>query len=267
MNDRHATAVLTRQGELRAERAALGGGHRAEIRSVLALARLDLAGAQRAELAGLRADAAHRIARTGGRGRALLPQLLSAALAESAARLESRVEARALPPLRALAGGLGLDPGVVDPGVVDPGAPGAAPPVGLPPPPAPAGWSQLLLRAGSGAWRPLLAAAVPLVGLPVLPLAGGYALVPLLLGLSVAAVAGTIVAQRAAMDRARWGVWVAEALAGFGAGYDTAVGRRLIEVERHVGAALDAAVTARRVAVDAELRALEPAVRESSGAE
>jgi hypothetical protein len=99
---------------------------------------------------------------------------------------------------------------------------------------------------------------LPLLGLPVLPLTGLRALLPLLMGLSVAVVAGTIVAQRAAADRARWGGWVAEALEGFGAAYDTVVGRRLIEVERRVGTALDAAVAARRAEVVAELRALEP---------
>ncbi|MDT7703102.1 MAG: hypothetical protein QOJ30_5427 [Pseudonocardiales bacterium] len=253
MNDRHAAAVRTRQGELRAERAALGGGHRAESRSALALARLDLATALRAEVLGLRADAGRRIARTGGRGRARLPEVLGAALTEAAARLERRVRARALPPLRALAGGLGLDPALVDPG-----SPPEPPPVRLPPPPALPGWPHLLLRAGPGAWRPLLAAALPLLGLPVLPLTGLRALLPLLMGLSVAAVAGTIVAQRAAADRTRWGGWVAEALEGFGAAYDTVVGRRLIEVERRVGTALDAAVAARRAEVVAELQALEP---------
>ena len=47
MPDRYADAVRARRAELRAERELLGGGHRGELRTALALSRV-LSGAEKA---------------------------------------------------------------------------------------------------------------------------------------------------------------------------------------------------------------------------
>ncbi len=94
-----------------------------------------------------------------------------------------------------------------------------------------------------------------MLGLPAL---GGPALLPLVAGAGVAAVLAVGGARQAAVDRARWRRWSAEALATARAGLEAELGRWLVELERDAAEELDAAVARCRVTVDAELRALAP---------
>jgi hypothetical protein len=128
--------------------------------------------------------------------------------------------------------------------------------VPLPPPDPPAGTVRALLTgATEGTWRLALlpAAALPAVGLPAL---GGRSAVPLAAGLGLALLVAALRARRSAADRTRLRRWGVETVAAVRGALETELSRRLLEVERLVGAELDDAVDRRRIVVDRELRAL-----------
>ncbi|SHK81563.1 hypothetical protein SAMN05443637_112162 [Pseudonocardia thermophila] len=256
MTDRYADAVRARRAELRAERAALGGAHRAELRTELALARLAVAELVAVAARQLVREVRERVAAADRTGRARLPADVERAVHAIAAAVDDHLTGELAPALCRVAGsrGLTLPPEwpAVPPGrppVVDPIAPARTP---------------LLVGALEGltAWRTALLplAALPLLGLPVL---GGPALAPLAIGTAVTALVlavrhRRVLAERAALLRA-----AEEAVAAARALLDADVSRRLLELERSVGAELDEAVARRRVGVEAELRELAPVVADA----
>jgi hypothetical protein len=266
--DRYADAVRARRAELRAARTMLLGGHRAELRSGLAVGRLaacaELTAASAALARELRrhADAADRPER------ALLPARVRAAVDRLAAGIGSRWAASVLPEIRRVAAERGVPEAVPWPRADAPSTPDAPdrltallarpPTVALPAPdPPPGAVRALLAGAVGGTWRLALlpAAVLPAIGLPAL---GGRPAVPLALGLGAALLVAAARAHRTAADRARLRRWGVEVVAVVRGALDAELSRRLLEVERLVAAELDEAVTRRREEIDAELRALAP---------
>jgi hypothetical protein len=251
MPDRYADAVLARRRELRELRERLAGGHRGELRSCLALSRIDATGEAAEMLAALRREAAEHVRRGDRQVRDRLPEHVIAAVAAIATAVAARWAAALGPPLRRIATerGLALAPGW--PRLPAPRAPG-------PPPPEPPGPGASLLTgvmegAALGRLALLPIAALPLAGLPAL---GGPALAPLALGACLAAVVVTARARRVATARARLDRWVEQAVAAAATAIEADLDRRLVELERGAAAALDAAVLRRRAAVDRELALL-----------
>jgi hypothetical protein len=257
MPDRYADAVRARRAELRAMRLSLVGGHRAELRSCLALSRLTAAADIEQALAQLRREMAEHCDAGDRAARARLLELLAAAVPHIAEAVDTRWTAGLRPGLRRIGTERGLDLGAGWPRLPAPHLPGRPPDV--PASRRPGAVRSLLAGALDGAalWRLALfpLAVLPLLGLPVL---GGPAFAPLALGAGVAAVVGTAVARRTAAERARLRLVAEQAVTAAGAALHSDLARRLVEVERSVGAALDAAVLRRRAAVDAELASLAP---------
>lgn len=253
MPHRYVDAVRARRCELRAVRSLLVGGHRAELRSCLALSRLAAAADAAAELAALRREATEHVDRADLPARERLPVLLSAALHDVVRDLHRRWAAGLLPPLRRIAVERGL---VMGPGW--PRLPAPVLPAALPPPPERVGPARSLLAAavaGAALWRVALLplALVPLFGLPAV---AGPVFAPLAVG---AGVAGLVIAarkRRTRSERLRLLRHTEQVLAAATTAIETDLDRRLVEVEHATGAALDAAVLRRRAGVDAELALL-----------
>jgi hypothetical protein len=252
MTDRYADAVRARRAELRAERAALAGTHRVELRTELALARLAVTDLVATALRQLTREARDRVACADRVGRKRIPADVATAVAALAALVDAELTGELAPALRRIAGGRALE--------MPDGWP--AVPTGRPPlvddafarPRTP-----LLAGALEGitVWRTALVpiAALPLLGLPVL---GGPALAPLAIGTAAAALVVAVRHRRAQVERAALARAVDEAVATARALLDADTGRRLLELERSAGAELDQAVLRRRAAVEAELRELSP---------
>ena len=254
MPDRYIDAVRARRVELRAWRGLLTGGHRAELRSCLALSRIAAAAEASGALAGLAREAADHI-ETGDR-----------AARGSCPTCSPRLS----PPSRSTSTPDGRWP-------CAPRCAGSRPNgicrwIRAGPgcrhrssrrcrqrrsPPVACGRCSPVLPTGPRSWRLALfpVAMLPLLGLPAL---AGPALAPLAAGAGVAAVAATARARRTAAERARLRCHTEQVLAAAALAIDADLGRRLVELERTVVAALDAAVLRRRAAVDAELALLAP---------
>jgi hypothetical protein len=264
MPDRYGDAVRARRAELRSSRQLVAGGHRAELRSCLALSRLAAVADAAASLADLRREATAHVAGGDRRARERLPVQLAAAVQDIALAVHAGWLAALRPALRRIATErrLAMDPGW--PRLPAPRPRGAA---DLPPEPVgPA--RSLLARAVDGAalWRLALfpLAVLPLLGLPAL---GGPAFAPLAVCLGLAAVAVAANARRRAAERARLRRYAEDVIATAAAAIDNDLDRRLVELERTVGAALDAAVLRRRSAIDSELALLAAdRTAEASGA-
>ncbi len=253
--DRYADAVRARRAELRAHRALLLGGHRAEWHGRVAALRLAASAELSAALADLGRELCRHADRADGAGRARLPRLAGAAVDALAASAVDRLAAAVLAALRRIA---------AERGVPWPGSPTVAaiagarpPPVPLPAPEPLPGTVRALLLGGT--WRVALlpAAAVPTVGLPAL---GGRAALPSALVLAVAGLVAAARVQRCAAERAALRRWAADVVSAARGGLEAELGRRLLELDRVAGAVLDEAVARRLREVDAELReiAAEP---------
>lgn len=255
MPDRYADAVLARRRELRELRERLASGHRGELRSCLALSRLAAAADAAGVLAGLRREAAEHVRRGDRPARDRLPEHVTAAVDTVATAAADRWVGALGPPLRRIATerGLAMEPGW--PRLPAPRAPGPPPPAE---PPVPT--STLLTGVVEGAALGRLAllplAALPLLGLPVL---GGPALAPLAVGVGLAALVVAARARRTAAERDRLRRRVEQIIGAAATAIEADLGRRLVELERAAGAALDAAVLRRRAAADRELALLTPA--------
>ena len=261
--DRYADAVRARRAELRGARALLLGGHRAELRSRLAAGRLTASAELATTLAAFDRELRHHADCADGPGRAALPGRAATAVDALTVRAGERWAAVILPALRRVAGVRRLPWPV--PGPTSSGLPAGdsvtalltrPPAVPLPPPDPPPGAARAVLAgATEGTWRLALlpAAVVPAVGLPAL---GGRSAVPLAVGLGLVLLVVAVRARRVAADRARLRRWGADVVAAVRGVLETELSRRLLEVERLVGAELDDAVARQRAVVDGELRAL-----------
>lgn len=252
MSDRYADAVRARRAELRAERAALAGAHRVELRTELALARLAVTDLVAAALRQLAREARARIATADRAGRDRMPADIAIAVAALAAAVDAELSGELAPALRRIAGVRALEMPEGWPAV-----PAARPPVvddAFARPRTP-----LLTGALEGitVWRTALVpiAALPLLGLPVL---GGPALAPLAIGAAAAALVVAVRHRRAQVERTALARAAEEAVATARALLDADTGRRILELERSAGAELDHAVLSRRAVVEAELRELSP---------
>jgi hypothetical protein len=253
MPDRYADAVLARRRELRQLRERLAGGHRAELRSCLALSRLATLRDISEALAGLRREAEEHVRRGDRSARVRLPDHVTAAVDAIAADAAARWAAGLGPPLRRIATERGL---AVEPGWLR--LPAPRPPG--PPPPEPATDRPVLLAgliegAALGRLALLPLAVLPLVGLPAL---GGPALAPLAVGVGVTALVVAARARRIGTERERLHRRVEQIVAAASAAIEADLDRRLVELELDASAALDAAVLRRRAAVDRELASLAP---------
>jgi hypothetical protein len=253
MPDRYAEAVLARRRELRELRERLAGGHRAELRSCLALSRLAAVRDISESFADLRREAAEHVRRGDRAARVRLPDQVTAAAGAIATATAARWAAGLAPPLRRIATERGL---AVGPGW--PRLPAPRPP-GPPPPEPPADRPVLLARLVEGAALGRLAllplAVLPLAGLPAL---GGPALAPLAVGVGLTALVVAARTRRVAGERDRLHRRVEQIVGAASAAVEADLDRRLVELEPAVAAALDAAVLRRRAAVDRELASLAP---------
>lgn len=251
MIDRYADAVHARRTELRSRRALMGGGHRSELRSCLALSRL----AATADIGAAFADLAREVGpHLESPERDQLPALLDTAVADTAVALRAAWAAALLPALRRIATERELR---MPPGWPVLPAPHHPAPVTTP---EPASAVRLLLAGaadGAALWRLALLplAALPLLGLPAL---GGAATAPLAVVVGVAVVVLAARARLRAGDRLRWRRHVDAQLASARSALETDLGRQLLQIERSAGAALDRAVVQRRAELDAELSLLAP---------
>lgn len=254
MPDRYADAVRARRSELRAERLLLDGAHRGELRSELALSRIAASAAATTALTELAREARLHVEGADREGRARLPASLAAALDAVAVMVHARWVAELAPALRRIATGRSL--------VTDrdwPRLPGPRlPVVVVPSAPDPVRQARTLLVGaadGVALWRLVLLplAVLPLLGLPAL---GGPALAPFAAGVAVAGVVVAVRSRRATLERAGLRRCVDETLTAGRAVVEADLGRRLLELERAVGAELDVAVARRRAVVEAELRVL-----------
>ncbi|MEJ3655772.1 hypothetical protein WEH80_22640 [Actinomycetes bacterium KLBMP 9759] len=254
MPDRYAEAVRARRAELRAERALLGGSHRAELRNELALSRVD-ASATASTAFGRLAREVRQHVDAAGRGQLrALPALVAEAIVAVGAATGAAWAADLGPALRRIAACRSL--------AMPSGWP-ALPDVRFgvaPPEPEPVRPTLTVLVGAAGGVAASRAVVLPLALLPIagLPAVGGAGLLPLGAG---AAAAGAVVAlrshgtslRRAALRRA-----VDDALAAACTSLDNDLTRRLLEVERTVGAELDDAVAALLAVLDRELREIVP---------
>ncbi|MDT7580330.1 MAG: hypothetical protein QOK35_1594 [Pseudonocardiales bacterium] len=256
--DRYADAVRARRTELRGARALLLGGHRAELRSGLAAGRLAASAELATTLAAFDRELRRHADHADRAVRAALPGRAAVAVDRMAARAVERWAAVVLPAVRRVATARRLPVPWTVPGGADPVTAVLARPPVVPmpaPDPPPRAVRALVAGATEGTWRLALlpAAVLPAVGLPAL---GGRSVVPLAAGLGLALLVLAGRARRDAADRARLRRWGSDAVAAVRTALETELSRRLLEVERLVGAALDDAVTRQRAVVDDELRAL-----------
>jgi hypothetical protein len=256
MSDRYVDAVRARRAELRAERSLLTGGHRAELRSCLALSRISASTHSGEALAGLAREVADHVEAADRTARQRLPALLATAVHALGVEVHAGWAAALRPALRRIAAerDLPLHPEW-------PRLPAPLLPVVPAEAPIPAGRPRSLLAGaadGAALWRLALLplAVLPLLGLPAL---AGPALAPLGVGTGVAALVITARARRTATERARLRRHTEQSLAAAALAIDADLARRLVELERAVAPALDAAVLRRRAAVDAQLALLAPA--------
>ena len=121
---------------------------------------------------------------------------------------------------------------------------------------------RLLVVAGaSGGLGLSRLALLPLLAVPIAPVALGAALVPVSVGLGLGAAGWVARARRLAADRAHLRQWTAEALAEVRGDLDRVLADALITTEREVTLALDAALEHRARDLDDALAAAERAVR------
>jgi hypothetical protein len=249
MLDRYADAVRARRLELGELREQLVGGHRGELRGCLALSRLAAAAEAARMLAELRREAAERIRQGDRHARDRLPEHVCDAVAAVATVVADRWAAALGPPLRRIAAerGLAMEPGW--PRLPAPRAPGQPPPE----PPGPTLFTGFVEGAALGRLALLPLAALPLLGLPAL---GGPAFAPLAVGAGLAAVVAAARARRIAAERTRLHRRVEQVVGAAATAIEADLDRRLVELERSAGAALDAAVLRRRATVDREMALL-----------
>lgn len=265
---RRSATVDARVRELTASRAALTGGHRADLRVALELAGLHCADRLAADLDALARRVADDLAtRPGGAG---FGRRLSGELTAVRLRSEERVAAAAGPAVARVAARL---------------CPGAAP-MPLPPPSSPRpelpahGCPETAARAAAGGDRTgrgaghrrrpaagrsraetFAAVADPrllagLVALPVLG-AGGHGWAAALWTAGVLVLAGALLRSRlVASDRARCRAELAREVAAAARTAERELHRRFAEIGAAAGSALDRAVAERRSRVDAELAGL-----------
>lgn len=246
---RYADAVRARRAELRAALAEPVGGHRGELRSALALARLSATAETATELTQLTGWAQTYLERSGRADRTRFPAELHSAVDALHQRVSRRRQATVRVAARRVARRRGVP--------IDPGWP-AMEGVGQrqwPPPPVRTG---SLWAGGAGGWRTALlpVAVLPAVGLPV---AAGSPAVAVALGGGTVALA--CLHHAAAADRARLRSWSAEVLTTVRTELDAGLARLLIHVEQAAGEDLDAALARHRAELEAELAALVPAPR------
>ncbi|HVL82956.1 MAG TPA: hypothetical protein VM367_01485 [Pseudonocardia sp.] len=250
--DRYADAVRARRAELAGLRALLARGHRGELRSRLALARITASAGLATELAAFGRELRACIDAADGRSRTALPDAVGGAVPELVASAREHT-AGALAAVRVLAAERGLLPDLCWPAT-----PATGPLPALPAPEAPATAARALvdLVGAAGPWRVVL----PVAGLPILgaPALGRPAAVPLLLAASVLVVGLGVRARRVALDRARLHRWTVEVLAALRTALGAELDRWFVEVERAAGGDLDTRAAARLAEVDAELAALAP---------
>ncbi|MCE3553501.1 hypothetical protein LWC33_18825 [Pseudonocardia sp. RS11V-5] len=262
---RHAEALRARRSELTTALAEVDGRHRARLRGDLALVRLRATADLTAALRDLRTLSAPWISGP----RSSLPAVLGPAIGRVSATLLARARGDADAAVRRAAGRM-LGPHPL-PGELIPRASTAStartaaapaePAVlavrELPEPPGRPGRLDALLRAGSGAGAVrlvlVLVAGAPALGLSV---AGGRTLLPLAVGLAVAAAVLLARHRRVALDRERWGYWLDTALRDAEAATVSALSALLIDLERRATELLDRTAAERRTALAAELRSL-----------
>lgn len=293
--DRFAEALSARRSELRAERRATESPRsalRAELALITVASRADLPVALRVlrDSAGpwLRAAPARLPARLGPALAALRTSLVAAATAQGEAAVR-RVAGgvSGLDPIPAElvrpagAHRVGSDGRVSEAGSRDPGAEASAEGVrtavlgpgaftvgpaprsaapdraaDLPALPRRVGWVEALVRSGGGgAVRValVLAAGAPALGLTV---AGGRVLLPLTVGLAVAAVVLLAAHRRRAVERERWARWVDGALEAAATALRAELDAASITLEQWAGPALDRLAGDRRAVLTHELRTL-----------
>jgi hypothetical protein len=260
--ERYADAVRARRAELRAIRASLLGGHRAELRGCLAACRLTASAELAAALTGLDRELRHHADRAGGRGRAGLPAQVDAAVGRFVDQVGGRWAAAVVPALRRVVAVRCPSLSAAWPSAGPGDGIGAVlrgrPVVALPAPDPPQGAVRALLAgATEGTWRLALlpAAVLPAVGLPAL---AGRSALPLALALGLTLLAAGLQARRVAADRARLRRWGGEVVEAVRRTLETELARRLLEVERLAAVELDDLLARRRAEVDAELLALAP---------
>lgn len=229
--DRVLEAASVRRRELAATRRRLAGGHRADLRTALGLARLSCSAGLTADLDDLGRRAALRVGTAGRAERAQFGSWLAGELAQVRCRSEARYASTAGPAVRRVAAGL---------------CPGAAP---MPLPDGPAGTGPRVMALPVAAERglpvdPRLLAG--LAGLPVLGVGGiGGATALIVAGLLL--VLGALAHTRStASARARLLEGAARVIAATGLDAERALARRSIETEHAVGAALERALADRR---------------------
>jgi hypothetical protein len=256
--DRYGDAVRARRRELADERGRLGGTHRTELRSELALSRIAASDALATACIRLGREVRAHIEHPDRAVRRGVPARLGPALDALAAAVHTGWAAEIGPGLRRIAAARSLDVGPLTDWPVLPAA------RSLPVVPRVPERSSLLTGAvdGLALWRLVLLplAALPVLGLPAL---GGPELAPLAVGVGVAAAVVAVRSRRAALERAALLRCVDETLAATRTALDADLGRRLLELERSAGADLDVAVARRRVVVETEWRALRAEVADA----
>ena len=252
--------LARRRDELLAARAALRRDHHTRWRADLAAARVAAADDLAARVRALATAMRGRIDDADRAGLAAIPrdlaaevETLAAAVVEGlgtrlrglvAATLADLVPAGELPSLR-----------VADLGVTERRA-------CVPPPRTRPAEDRLLVVAGaSGGLGLSRLALLPLLAVPIAPVALGAALVPVSVGLGLGAAGWVARARRLAADRAHLRQWTAEALAEVRGDLDRVLADALITTEREVTLALDAALEHRARDLDDALAAAERAVR------
>ena len=254
--------LARRRDELLAARAALRRDHHTRWRADLAAARVAAADDLAARVRALATAMRGRIDDADRAGLAAIPRDLAAevetlagAVVEGlgtrlrglvAATLADLVPAGELPSLR-----------VADLGVTDVAEAGLVPP----PRTRPAEDRLLVVAGASGGLGLSRLALLPLLAVPIAPVALGAALVPVSVGLGLGAAGWVARARRLAADRAHLRQWTAEALAEVRGDLDRVLADALITTEREVTLALDAALEHRARDLDDALAAAERAVR------
>jgi hypothetical protein len=247
MRDRYADAVHARRRELTEALGRLGGTHRSELRSELALSRIAASEALAAAGSRLGREALAHIDHPDRDVRGGLPARLGPALDAMSATVHACWEAEVGPGLRRIAAARSLD---VGPLTAWPTFPAARP---LPELPLLPERSSLLRWSveGLALWRLALLplAVLPVLGLPAL---GGRTLAPLAVGVGLAAAVFAVRSRRVGLERVALRRCVDAALSTARAAVEADLARRALELERSAGAELDGAVARRRAAVQSE---------------